>query len=471
MTALWVALILSLQLGMGLGLLRRLRVPLPTRQRLALGLLLGMPLSSLIVLCLDIVGIRLTLLSILLGFVAAVVALHVPRRRLAPAGPAASRMSPPSGGGGVRIYEWPFLAFFVGIAAISVWRAFYLPVTFRDAIVGLDLVAKYAAEQGTLQSSVFHDPWLREHLSNQPFYAPFPMLMQVVFRLAGLPFGQLWLSGLFLSFTVLAYDRLRESVHPLIAGVLMVLLLAIPEMYAHTFMVLNDYPAAVFFGLAMLFLWDYDRGRQRGVFLLSAFLLAFACWSRADTMIFVLLGAPVVAWRCGRAAGDGNGSRRVRSAVGHALAFTAIPAALVLLWHGLYLGLVLRQGPAASVLFEQFDLAALPGAFHRTAWLLGQTGLYGYLGLVFLAVTILDLVLERERAALVPLAWVAVLYLGCVAILVVSPAASLEGTLKRGVFKFFPLMAFALGESRLLRNVSHRILSWEGCGTTSADES
>jgi hypothetical protein len=458
MAALWVPLILMLQLLMGRGLLRHGRIEQPRLRGFALALLLGMPLSSLVVLVLDMAGIRLTLLSVLLGFAMAAAVLDAPWRRL----PGRARPASDVGPMRIRIYEWPFLAFLVGVVAISAWRAFYLPVTLRDAIVGLDLVAKYAAEQGTLRSTVFQDPWLQGHLSNQPFYAPFPMLMQVVFRLAGLPFGQLWLGGLFLSFVVFCYSRLRENVHPVLAGVLMVLLLAVPEMYAHTFMVLNDYPAAVFFGLAVIFFLDWDRGRRRSAFLLSALFMGFACWSRSDTIVFAAPGALLAAWRTGRTVGGDGRPAAARRAARHGLVFAAIPAALVLLWHGLYLGWFLRQGPGMSALVGRFDLPHLLQVSFGTAWLFTRTGTYGYLALVFFAVMTLDAILGRDRAACLPWIWMAILYLGFVAILSASPAASLEGTLKRGFFRFFPLMAFALSQSRLVQSVSRRIADWEG---------
>jgi len=290
------------------------------------------------------------------------------------------------------------------------------------------------------------------------------MLMQVVFRLAGLPFGQLWLSAMFLSFVVFFYSRLRESVHSVVAGVVMVLLLAVPEMYAHTFMVLNDYPTAVFFGLSVVLFHEHFRDRRSGAFLLSALFIGFACWTRADTIFFALPGAGMAVWLARRGAGRGGGQAGLRSAWAHGLVFAAIPGALVLLWHGLYLGLILRQGPEGPGVAGALELFSLPGAFYRTAWLFGQAGRYGYLVYVFFAVALANLVFLRDRSANALLAWVAILYLGFVAILFALPAASLEGTLKRGFFKFFPVMAFYLAESRLLRLLSERIVRWEQGG-------
>jgi hypothetical protein len=433
--ALWVPLFLLLQLLMGLGMLDRLRVTRPGAQRLALGMLAGLPVSSLVVFALDLVGIRLTAVSIALGFLLAAAALNLARPRR-PARPAL-RLAP---------CEWPFVLFLAGVIAISAWRAFYLPVTLRDAIVGLDLVAKYAAQQGTLASSVFHDPQLQGQLSNQPFYAPFPMLMQVVYRLAGLPFGQLWLSALFIAFVVFVYSRLKQSVHPIVAGVILFLLVAVPEMYAHTFMVLNDFPCAVFFGVGMILLHDGAGNGRRADFLLGALFLGFACWARAETLLFVVPGALLAARRAWRPA----------------LALAGIAGAFVLLWHGLYLGLVLRQGPAGAGVSVPLDALALAGSFYRAAWLFGQTGSYGYLPYVFFAAVIVNRLILRDRAAGDLLAWTAILYVGFALILFAVPAASLEGTLKRGYFKFFPIMAFYLAETRAARIVSRRIERWAG---------
>jgi len=451
MALLWVPLVLWLQFLMGRGLLRRLHVRLPQPQAIALAVLAGLPLSSLVALFLDLVGIHITLLSVLCGFAGAAAALNGPWH-----GARGDARATASSAARLRACEWPFVAFFVGIAAISVWRAFYLPVTFRDALLGLDLVAKYAAAQGTLHSTVFTDPWLHGHLSNQPFRAPFPVLMQVVFRLAGLPFGQLWLSALFLAFLVFCYSRFRERVHPLIAGLVMTLLLASREMYAHTFMVSNDYATAVFFGAAVVFFLDYDRRPQSGSLLLSALFMGFACWTRSDTMLFVPPGAVLAALSAKGA--DRAGLRAPWSA---GAVFLAIPAAFVLLWHGLYLGRVLHQSPEGLGGIGPISALALPGDFYRTAWLFGQTSVYGYLPLVFFALALVNLVFLRDRGPRALWFWLAFLYLGLTLMLFVAPVTTLENTLKRGYFKFLPIMALYLVESRALQTASERIRRWE----------
>ncbi|MVM36861.1 hypothetical protein GO730_02870 [Spirosoma sp. HMF3257] len=68
---------------------------------------------------------------------------------------------------------------------ISAWKCAWYPNIPFDTIVGPDLVATFAVREQTLISSVF-----TEHLqtvsvfSNQPFYAPFTALQQIIYLLA-----------------------------------------------------------------------------------------------------------------------------------------------------------------------------------------------------------------------------------------------------------------------------------------------
>lgn len=452
-----VLLILALQLLMGVGIVRWLKYPARPIQTLALGMLAGLPLSTFGVLAIDSLGIPLTLGSILLTLalltlLANVNALRRPRDLIAAIKP--RRYA-------VQLSEVPFLIVLFLVTAISIERCWHLPIVMRDMIVGPDLVAKYAVEQGTLVSSVFTDAHLRDHLSNQPFYAPFTMLMQVVFRFSGHPFGQAWLSALLIAFLVFLYSKLRDALHPVLAGILCVLFVATPELFAHTFVLTVDFSNAIFFALAVLLLDESLRlGRSRTL-ILSALFMGFACWSRSETIMFVPLGgiiAAVSGWRHGR-----------RRALGRAMLFVGIPLIISGLWHIGYLNYRLPQAPEINIRWqidsarELLDLGASVGR------LLGYTAIYGYLAYVFAALAGANIIFWRDRSASSMLLWLPGLYLGLVLLVALVPAAAVETTVKRGLLKLFPIMVLYLGRARILRLLSERIARWELGSSSGSD--
>ena len=72
--------------------------------------------------------------------------------------------------------------------------------------------------------------------TNNQYKPPFITSLQVIYKYAGLPFGQLWLSTLFVSFLVFLYHAMSLYIHRLLSGIFLVFFLVIPEMYAYTFM-------------------------------------------------------------------------------------------------------------------------------------------------------------------------------------------------------------------------------------------
>ena len=444
-----VSLVLLVQLLIGVGIVRRLRDAAGTLERLALGMLVGMPVSTLGIILLDCLGIRLTLGSMLLVLTLIMVGTNVDALRFPRAFLAAIRPHRPS----LRLYDAPFLLILLLLAAISIERCWHLPVTLRDMIVGPDLVAKYAAEQGTLVSSVFTDAHLRGYLSNQPFYAPFTTLMQVIFRLTGHPFGQIWLSVMFVAFLTFSYSRLRDELHPVLAGFLTVMVAATPELFAESFMLTVDFANAIFFGLAVILLGEAVRTGSARTLVLSALFMGFACWSRTETVLFVPVAVGVVLAherRHGR-------TRQLRDA----LICAGVPIAFFAIWHVGYFYFRLPVRPDAVI---RLALPTLRGAVRLVGSivrLLGYPGIYGYLFYIFGVVAAVNVLVLRDRRGMPVLLWIPTLLLGFVIIVILFPAAAVETTVKRGLLKLIPIMALYLGETQLMQRASGRLYEWE----------
>jgi hypothetical protein len=444
-----VLLVLLIQLLIGTGIVRTLRYAAGPLEKSALGMLVGMPVSTLGIIVLDCLGIRLTLGSMLSVLTLVMLGTNIDALRCPRVSLAGIKPRHPS----LRLYDAPFLLVLLLLVAISVERGWHLPVTLRDMIVGPDLVAKYAVEQGTLVSSVFTDVQLRGHLSNQPFYAPFTMLMQVIFRLTGHPFGQIWSSVMFLAFLAFLYGRLRDELHPVLAGCLTVVAAATPELFAESFMVTVDFANAIFLGLAVVLLGEAVRTGNVRTLVLSALFMGFACWSRTETILFVPVAAGVaVAYsrRCGRA-------RVLRDA----LICAGVPIAFFAIWHVGYFYFRLPLGPDSSIRLAIPTIGLLSKLIVSIGRLLGYPGIYGYLLYIFSVVAAVNVLALRDRWGAPVLLWVPVLLLGFVAIVILFPAAAVETTVKRGLLKLTPIMALYLGETLFLQRASRKLYEWE----------
>ena len=106
-------------------------------------------------------------------------------------------------------------------------------------------------------------------------------------------------------------------------------------------------------------------------------------------------------------------------------------------------------------------LVKLPGFILGTLHLLIRPGLFGYLGYLFAIAALIDLLALRDLTGRTCLIWIGALVVGLAPLLVLSPAATVEDTVKRGLFKAFPVMVAYLSRSPILLRASDRLRRWE----------
>ncbi|QIP14486.1 glycosyltransferase family 39 protein [Spirosoma aureum] len=364
----------------------------------------------------------------------------------------------------IRLYELPFLGFWTYLLVISAWKCAWFPNTPFDTIVGPDLVATFAVRERTLVSSVFteHLP-LVSVFSNQPFYAPFTAMQQIIYRLAAqdsglFMFGKLWLTSLVISFGLFLYAELRERIHPILAGILVTMLACTPELFAYTFLVQTDWANAAFVASGVILLQRYLESNRWNMLITSGLLLEFACWTRSETIFFVPIGSVVVLlteWK----------SNRLR-AVGWAAMFSLLCLIPVLFWnYGFLRGYValpahVNVGQIHGISENYFDelSAVFAGMNKRVVF---HAAYWNYAVPVFLVTTCLNLVLFRDRHGLVVLAWITGVYLIFGFIIQHVDGANIAYTFRRGFFKLLFLMYFYLGTTTLLRWMSVWLYRWE----------
>lgn len=166
-------LTILMQWAIGLGAVGAIGARIERTTLLPLSLLLGMFLHSLALFTVHLTGVPLSLQTMI---TAGLCAMILPLVRWTTVRTsleglfAIPRLRP-------TLYDVVIAGFIGYVSYMVIWASWYWPVTPFDAMAGIDLVARYTARDGMIANQVFTDPSLQGQLSNQPFYAPFAMLM------------------------------------------------------------------------------------------------------------------------------------------------------------------------------------------------------------------------------------------------------------------------------------------------------
>lgn len=454
-------LLLILYLLSGLGILQLFGLKLKPAYTITLSLLLGVAIASFLPFVLQLFYIPLTKFTVFGVLVLSALLLSIPTwmhvRRVQGASlhailiPQRFRVQP---------CEIPFFMIIGFLTFVSVWRCYYLPPTPRDALSGPEAIAEFAVREHTLINSFFN---VDLSSGNNQFKSPFLTCLQLIYKLAGFPFGQVWLSIIFICFTVFLYHALREKVHPVIAGILLLLFTITPELYAYTFMILYDYSNMVFTFLSLYFLFAWFSTREIKYFYFAAFLVGIATYVRPETLALMLFFLPPMLLMQHRAKLSWK-----RTAIADVLFF--LPAVVgYYLPNGVYNQhyLPAHYDVAALVNHNIGDLSPL---FKRYSDIVGHLllskyaiHLWGYLFFATAAFFVAEALLIRRfsRDARNWLYAIAILYLGLGFLGWILPVVDLDDTTKRGMFKLLPLCILYLANNSLLGRLSRAIARWE----------
>jgi hypothetical protein len=455
-------LLLLCYLVTGYGVLTVFRLRLKTAYMVTLSLLCGIAVASVVPFLLQLLYIPLTPASVFGTLVLAALALNIPTiRLLRREGLPAVRRSFKAPAFRVLPYEIPFLAIFTFFALVSIWRCYYLPPTSRDALSGPEAIAEFAVREHTMINSFFN---IDLSTTNNQFKSPFLVSLQVISKMAGFQFGQVWLSVAFVSFTIFLYHALKERLHPVVAGLLLLLFLMTPEVYAYTFMILYDYSNMIFFFLSLWFLFGYFRNNLSAWFYFSGFLMGVATYIRSETLVLAFLFLPPILLA----------QRRQRLAPGKIVLadlYYFLPSLLGYLLPGpLYIGHYLPAHYDVGNLINP-NMGELGPLFQRYSdmgtHLIASTfgiQLWGYF-YYFAAFLLVAEIFFRGRFNREARNWLyamLVLYLGIGALGFILPLIDLNDTTKRELFKMLPLLLLYLANNAALIRLSQWISRWEG---------
>jgi hypothetical protein len=418
---------------------------------LLLSLFAGMFVHSMLFFACDMLGIPLTATSMFMSAIAGVL-LTLPLWKTT--SNLVEHLRAPSKST-LRLYDVPVIGLSGYVFYMILWASWYWPVTPFDAMAGIDLVAKYVVKDHTIVNSVFTHPSLQGQLSNQPFYAPFAMLMQSIMKLIGFTHNQVWIGIVSVAFSIFIWAALRQLVHPFIAAILYLLYLLTPEMFGYTYLLQTDYLNAVYMTIGVYALWQGADKRNTAMMFASIVFFAAGCWSRTETILLVAIGLASTLpylWKV-------LGARQ-------ALRFTGVAAMLCLavfaLWHVVFFNAYLPVRPQTADQLVGFD----PARFIEVAastWtaVISRIDYWGIIVWLFVVVGTVNAVLYRRIASSVLLLWIGAILLGLWLSGTLFSAAVVEQTLRRGMFKLIPLLVFAIAATEVVTSVSNRLSSWE----------
>jgi hypothetical protein len=360
-----------------------------------------------------------------------------------------------------QLYEIPFFIVIAVLMGVSIWRCYYYPVTPRDMLSGPELLAEFTVREKTMINSVYN---IDLQTTNNYFKSPYITCLQIMYKLLVQPFGQIWLSVLFISFTGWFYIQLRERIHPVFAGILLLCFFIIPDMFAYTFMILYDYSNMVFFCVGFFFISRFIHHNKMNDLAFAAFMLGLSTYIRTETLVLVGLATPLITWHLWK-----KQQLALPKVAMHSAVFLLTSAFFYLLCTNVFIASFVPVHFDVSSQMNK-NLANVGQYFHRFTdmnelLLFSQGGqnIYGMFNYIFVFVLILDLVWPRKYnlEARVALYGIAVVYFGLPLLNYLFPLVDLFNTTKRGFFKAMPLMVLYMANSGFLQKISTLIKNWE----------
>jgi hypothetical protein len=443
-----------LQLLAGFGLLTLFRIQLKPPFLLSLALLMGVAVFSVVPFVMQLLYIPITAVSVFAALLITTLLLNIQYKQ----GISNIKKSFNGTHFRIRLYEAPFLTLIIVIVFVSAWRCFYFPPTPNDITTGAEAVAEYTVREHTMINSVF----LLTQNGNS-LKPAFITSLQVIYKFAGFPFGQIWLSSIFISFTVFLYHALSATAHRVIACLLLIFLLAIPEMYAYTFMILYDYSNAVFFLLCVFFCNRYYKDQQLYELAFAGLLMGFATYLRPETLLLCFGILPVIFFN---AIKNKAGIKKMLTAAVVFLLPTLL-FYLVAVYIYIHYYLPVTYSIAAQINANVFNIKAALARFAETNTnvIFSSQGIvyYGYFIFIFLAILAAELLIKRKLNAVARnyLYGILLVYIVYPLLTHVLPGASIDYTVKRAFIKLFPLMILCIANTEIVMWFSKKITGWE----------
>jgi len=453
MSFVWFLLLIVSYYLCGSGCLKLLRTELRPGLHWPMAIIAGMPVVSLVPCVVQLAGMPIDVMPIACGIGIITLLCSLPllmsKEKVKFTMPAMP-----------QLYEWPFILLVLMFICISAWRCFYYPPYARDMLSGPELLAEFAVREKTMVSSVFT---VELSTTNNYFKSPFITSMQIIYKLLVSPFGQTWLTVVFVSFMALLYSLLRERTHKLLAGFFMMLFIAIPDPFAYTYIMLYDYANMVLYFCGCMMLFRFLANDKQGDLAAAAFLFGLATYVRAETLVLVVLMTGLPAWHYYRRRVS---VKKAATGLGMLIGFSVLFYVLCIyafVRNFVPFGFDAGKEIALSADRIGFFFARL-GEMNTKLFFSGiGVQIYGYFIYVACFVIVCDLVLFRKynKEALWALYSIAVIYFGMALLGAIIPLVDLLNTTKRGMFKALPLIIIYYANSPMFQRIAAALTNFE----------
>ena len=322
------------------------------------------------------------------------------------------------------------------LIGLSIWRAFYFPPFAVDITSGAEAVSMYTLKEKTLINSVFD-----VYQNGNTLKPAFLTSLQVIYKLAGFPFGQIWLSQIVICFLVILAAEMKKTINEIIVIFLLILFLAIPEMYAYTYSLLYDYPNLIYFTSFLIYLNRFIQTQNKHNLYLSSIWLGFATYIRPETILLGVMLATVSILLLIQ-------SKKWFDKIYSICIFSITPTFVYLISVYLYIHFYLptTYSISAQINHQLFDFTdawmKIKNATIDLFFSAYGISNYSYFPLLFILITFIDIVFLKflSKNGKFYLMSISIVYVFFPLLSHVLPGMSIDYTIKRAYFKLFPLM-------------------------------
>jgi hypothetical protein len=360
----------------------------------------------------------------------------------------------------IKLYELVFIIVFIALLIPSVWRCYYFPPNARDVLAGPEPMAQYTVQEHTMINSLFS---VNIESTNNHLKPPYIADLLIIYKLLVHPFGQTWLSVIVISFLIWFYSLLREQLHPVITGILMLFFICMPDPYGYTYIVLFDYSNMMLFFLGTYFLSCYLQSRQDNLFYFTCLLFGFATFIRFDTLVLIAMLLPML-WFFYK-----KEKVKISKALLHSSLLLIVPYLFYFIWVDIFIKYYMpisfdvsneinHNLADVSVFFKRLHDMTIALFFSKLT-----LQLFGLMTYLFLTILITDLIFFRNfnMQARIMLYVILVVYLGLPLLGYLIPWFDLDNTTKRGFYKIFPPMVMYMRNSAFINRLSQQITAFE----------
>lgn len=267
-------------------------------EKIGLSFLVGIGLQTIMMLIINLFGVRLTVLNLLFSAVVLIIALLIPlyfkKKELAGYYKKSIRFD-------LSGYNFIWLLFIVVIMYLEYMnfaKCMYFPTFDRDSLAGFDTIGYVIAREHTFKGlSLFQESYMPSIHGPGSYitYAPMVQLSYAFLYILGAETSKLIPALMYLFFLIAFYGSVQRTVGKTGAAIATFFMMITPEMIAFSSLSATNVIHAVCASLGVIYVALWFRFRERKDLYLGSLLLALNMWIRTDGVVFIGAAIFVVA--------------------------------------------------------------------------------------------------------------------------------------------------------------------------------